>query len=43
MTPDARNHGESPRTAEMSYSLMAKDMNFLLKHLNYKKVAFMGK
>ncbi len=31
VTPDARNHGESPHSRDMTYSLLAKDMQFLIK------------
>ncbi len=42
VTPDARNHGESPHSLEMSYSLLAKDMQFLIKHVGEEKVSFLG-
>lgn len=39
---DARNHGSSPHTPDMSYSLMAKDVTLLLKRLDVPKVDYMG-
>ena len=46
---DARNHGESPHTKEMSLPLMTKDIFHLMKQCNFKdqlsggrKFSFMG-
>ena len=39
---DARNHGDSPHTPDMSYSLIAKDMTHLFKQLQMDKINFMG-
>jgi pimeloyl-ACP methyl ester carboxylesterase len=40
---DARNHGDSPHSSDMSYSHMAKDVKHMLGHLNMDKISFMGK
>ena len=39
---DARNHGESPYTQEMSLPLMAKDIVHLMKQLKEEKMSYMG-
>lgn len=39
---DARNHGDSPHSAEHTYELMAEDVVALLKNLNIEKAAVMG-
>ena len=46
---DARNHGESPHTKEMSLPLMTKDIFHLMRQCNFKdqlsngrKFSFMG-
>jgi len=40
---DARNHGESPHTNDMSLPLMAKDVAHLVKKMpNTDKISFMG-
>ena len=43
VTVDARNHGESPHSPEMSYGLMAKDLRHLLKHIQMDKISVLGK
>ena len=43
VTVDARNHGESPHTVDMTYNVLAKDITLLLSQLNLEKVSFMGK
>lgn len=42
ITVDARNHGDSPHTAEQSYPLMAEDVKFLMKDLGVKKASLIG-
>lgn len=42
ITVDARNHGDSPHTAEMTYKHMAGDIVQLLKDLQYEKAIFVG-
>ncbi|XP_014214305.1 protein ABHD11 [Copidosoma floridanum] len=42
ITIDARNHGDSPHTPQMSYYHMTEDVKLLLKDLNIKKVILMG-
>ena len=39
---DARNHGESPHTTEMSLPIMAKDIVHLIKQLKEDKMSYMG-
>ncbi|XP_063984991.1 sn-1-specific diacylglycerol lipase ABHD11-like isoform X1 [Diachasmimorpha longicaudata] len=39
---DARNHGESPHTSEMTYQDMAWDIQHLLEKLNIKETILMG-
>ncbi|KAK7063012.1 hypothetical protein SK128_006039 [Halocaridina rubra] len=41
-TVDARNHGDSPHTYEMSYPLMAEDLLHFLKERNCDKAVLMG-
>lgn len=41
-TPDLRNHGNSPHTAEMSYKLMAYDINNLLENEKTDKIFLIG-
>jgi len=42
ITADARNHGDSPHTAEQTYQLMAEDLKFLMEDLNVKKASLIG-
>jgi len=42
ITLDARNHGNSPHTSDMSYSLMAADVVKIIKDLNLGAVSLMG-
>lgn len=42
VTSDARNHGNSPHTAEMSYNLMADDLAHLMKHSEATEAIIMG-
>lgn len=40
---DARNHGDSPHTAEQSYPLMAEDVKFLMNDvLKVEKASLIG-
>ena len=39
---DARNHGDSPHTQEMSYELMAGDLARLVTNLNFPTVNLAG-
>jgi len=39
---DARNHGASPRTKDMSLPLMTRDVLHLIENDKYDKVSFMG-
>ena len=39
---DARNHGDSPHTAEMSYELMAGDLARLVNNINLNTVSLAG-
>ena len=39
---DARNHGDSPHTEEMSYDLMAGDLARLVHNLNLPAVSLAG-
>ena len=39
---DARNHGESPHSKDMTFALMAKDVEHFCKQSNYEKISFMG-
>lgn len=41
-TIDARNHGQSPHSAEMSYQLMAEDVIALANDLGYETFTLMG-
>ena len=40
---DGRNHGESPHSPDMTFALMARDIQNFHKQLNYEKISFMGK
>lgn len=42
ITVDARNHGDSPHSADMSYSHMSEDIVQLIKDVNLKKVILIG-
>lgn len=42
ITVDARNHGDSPHSAEQSYELMAEDIKFLMNDLGVKKASMIG-
>ena len=42
LTVDARNHGDSPHTKEMTYSLMAGDLSRLVSNLNLGTVNLAG-
>ena len=42
-TVDARNHGESPHTHDMSYDLMSTDLVQFCQSHDLKKVVLMGK
>ena len=42
LTVDARNHGDSPHTSEMTYSLMAGDLTRLVSKLNLRTVNLAG-
>ena len=42
MTVDARNHGDSPHTADMSYSLMSADLARLVTDLGLGQVSLAG-
>ncbi|XP_064087044.1 sn-1-specific diacylglycerol lipase ABHD11-like isoform X1 [Macrobrachium nipponense] len=39
---DARNHGDSPHTPDMSYSLMAEDLLYFLQERGIEKAVLMG-
>ena len=39
---DLRNHGRSPHFEKHNYDLMAEDLNRLIDHLGYSKVAVLG-
>ncbi|KAF0286716.1 Protein ABHD11 [Amphibalanus amphitrite] len=39
---DARNHGDSPHSEQMDYSVMAQDVTKLITDLKHKKVTLMG-
>lgn len=39
---DGRNHGESPHSPDMTFALMARDIQNFHKQLNYEKISFMG-
>ena len=39
---DARNHGDSPHTPEMSYELMCQDLVQFMKTQNMKKCIIVG-
>ncbi|MBC7424913.1 MAG: alpha/beta fold hydrolase [Bacteroidia bacterium] len=41
-TVDARNHGQSPHSDEMSYSLMASDLSELLNELKIEEAVIIG-
>ncbi len=40
---DARNHGDSPHSPEMTYTHMANDIRHFVRQMGLDKVAFMGK
>lgn len=42
ITSDARNHGNSPHTSDMSYDLMAQDLANLIKHSGVSEAIVMG-
>ena len=42
ISTDARNHGDSPHSEQMDYSVMAQDVTKLITDLNHKKVTLMG-
>jgi len=42
ITADARNHGDSPHTAELTYQLMVEDVKLLMEELNVKKASLIG-
>lgn len=42
ITVDARNHGDSPHTAEMNYHCMSEDLELLMKDLNIKSAIVLG-
>merc|ERR1719282_1323497 len=42
VTVDARNHGDSPHSMNMSYSLMAEDLAKLVNNLNLERVNLAG-
>ncbi len=45
VTPDARNHGDSPRSLDMTYSRMAEDVRELVRQVlgqEEEKLTFMG-
>lgn len=42
ITVDARNHGDSPHSSDMSYAHMSKDIVQLIKDINVKKVILIG-
>lgn len=39
---DARNHGDSPHTADMDYLLMANDLELFFKEREVKRAALLG-
>lgn len=39
---DARNHGDSPHTTEITYHLMAEDILRLTKHLKFRQFMLLG-
>ena len=42
ITVDARNHGDSPHSPDMSYQHMSEDIVHLIKDLNVEKVVLIG-
>lgn len=42
ITVDARNHGDSPHSSDMSYAHMSEDIVQLIKDLNVEKVVLIG-
>jgi pimeloyl-ACP methyl ester carboxylesterase len=42
LTPDLRNHGHSPQSEEMNYSVMAQDVSELMNHENLKQAYVLG-
>lgn len=39
---DARNHGDSPHSNEMSYTHLVEDLRALMGDLNIKQATFIG-
>ena len=39
---DARNHGDSPHTEELSYNHLAEDLRALMNDLAIKRATFIG-
>lgn len=42
VTYDSRNHGESQKNTKLSYDLMSKDLDAILKYFDFKDVCTLG-
>ena len=42
ITPDLRNHGQSPHAERMSYIIMANDVISVADHLNMEDIILVG-